>query len=234
MYKSDRKSVGAGPGSLLIWATLWITPMTEATGQSIAPPGPLAAPANASTGSRDPSLQECSNLQTIAVGFDTLRRAPLVSVHVKSDGVMRDPMLVESSGDGDFDRAALSCANGHHAGTFADSGIPAETNWVLGYYRHQGGSDFAPASPGGKPAESCEGRLFELPSDKMKPKDTVLSYVIGANGRATNVAVVATSGAPDLDRQAANCVSAWHFFPVFRNGEAIAVEQTFTVKWQVR
>jgi TonB family protein len=232
----DRKFVGARLRSLLITAAVWITAMTAAPAQTIAPSAPMSAPAqNASTELRDPPPQKCDTLRTIVVGLNPPQHPPLLSVHVKSDGSMHDPVLVASSGDGDVDQAVLSCADGYHVSGVADSGIAAETTWVLGYYWRRGWSGFAPASPSGKPAESCERRLFAQPSDdKVTAKDTILSYVIGADGLAKNVAVVASSGAPDLDRQASNCVSAWRFFPVFRNGEAIAVERTFTVKWQVR
>jgi TonB family protein len=156
-------------------------------------------------------------------------------VHVRPDGSLHDPVLVESSGDGDIDQAVLSCASGSRFGAIAVSGNPAETVWVLGYYWHVGWSGFAPASPDGKAAASCEDRPFDQPSDKNgAAKDTVLSYFIGTDGVVKNVAVTASSGVPDLDRQAMDCVSAWRFFPVYRNGDAVEVDRTYTVKWQAK
>jgi len=231
---SDWKCVGARSASLLITAAFWITAMAAAAAQAIALLGSMPALAqNASTEPRDLPPQACGKLTTI--GVDALDHTPLLSVHVKPNGSMHDPVLVESSGDGDVDQAVLSCASGDHLSAIADTGNAAETIWVVGYYWHRGWSGFAPASPNGKAAESCEDRPFARPSDdKMAAKDTTLSYTIGTNGLVNNIAVVASNGAPDLDRQVVNCVSAWRFFPVYRNGSAVEVRRTFTVKWQVR
>jgi TonB family protein len=132
------------------------------------------------------------------------------------------------------DQAALSCADGNHVSSLADSRIPAETTWVLGYYWRRGWSGFAPANPDGKRADSCEQHPFaRAAGGELAVNDTTVTYIIGTNGRVKNIAVVASSGTPDLDRQVANCVSAWRFFPIYRDGDAVEVERNFTVNWQV-
>jgi TonB family protein len=220
----------------LIAAVLWIAATTETLPQTGAPSGATSDPSQSASpqpAGRAPRV--CEGLRAVASESGPLKHTPLVSVHVRPDGSVHDPVLVQSSGDGDVDQAVLSCASGSRIEAIAVSGNSPETVWVVGYYWQSGWSGFAPAGPDGKAAASCEDRPFSPPSDKnVAAKDTVLSYVIGTDGLVRNVAVVVSSGASDLDRQTMNCVSTWRFFPVYRKGAAVEVERSYTVKWQAR
>ncbi len=208
---------------------------SEAHVDAGAPPGSDSASPETAAETSDRVYPECTELQSITLAQIPFRRSPLVSVHVRPDGSMHDPVLVESSGDGDMDRSVLACAGKSHAGEMAVSGSAAETIWVLGYYRQSRWAGFSPASPDGTPAESCDTRRFSRASnDKTIASGVVISYAIAATGLTKNVSIVAGSGAPDLDRQAASCISAWRFFPVYRNGNAAEIERTFTLRWQFK
>jgi len=219
--ETSPESAAPAPPKVSVDATPSLTP--PATGPSPS----QSMPANGQTH----PAQNCPGPSRIRPSLP--QNKLLVSVSVTADGKMHQPVLIQSSGDGDLDETILGCVEGHRYLPTIVAGRPAAATWVMGYYWRPQPADFAPAGPSGAAVEACTNHSFPRAPVEHPPKSpTRLTYHIATDGTVTDIVVTQSSGISYLDQATVNCVSSWRFFPVYENGRAVVIDKTLSVQWQ--
>lgn len=158
----------------------------------------------------------------------------LISVRIAADGKMGNPVLIQSSGDGDLDAAVVACADGYRSEPTIVAGKPGEATWVMRYFCREGWCGFTAADPMvGRHVDCSRGVLGPVPKLAANAQ-TLLSYRIETDGGVGEVGVMQSSGAPRLDDAAVRCVSSYRYFPVYQNGQPARVDKTLAMRWQIR
>jgi TonB family protein len=156
------------------------------------------------------------------------------SFRLPTTGVMQDIALVKSSGNDTLDKAVLACADGRKSSPMRVAGVPAEITWVWAYFwRPRYISYFSAVTTSGS-AEVCDQKQY--PYDDIRKGiqgSAKISFRISPDGSATNVQLLQSTGAADLDQISINCVSSWHFYPVMQNGKPVEIDKTVTVGWHL-
>lgn len=62
---------------------------------------------------------------------------------------------------------------------------------------------------------------------------TTLRATITAEGAATGISVIQSSGWPMLDDAAVQCFGTWHFAPATRNGVPMTFAMKYSVQWKL-
>jgi protein TonB len=64
--------------------------------------------------------------------------------------------------------------------------------------------------------------------------DTLLEFVIQADGSVTDRTITKSSGSKYLDTAALACVSEWAYYPAIQDGRAVAALNTVKVQWRLK
>jgi len=154
--------------------------------------------------------------------------ATVLSVHVAVDGSVKDVTVTQSSGVAAFDEAARRCvaANWRYHPAWKDGkSVEAVVNLAIKW-------EFVPQHAGKE--ETCG--LTEFQQTYFKALSTQvyveLSFTIATDGSVKNVQVIKSSGDSRFDYDATNCVGAWHYQPIIKDGQPI--EYPVSLRIQIR
>lgn len=126
----------------------------------------------------------------------------LVSAHVDTGGIIHAPTLYRSSGNSEYDKAILSCAESRPIVKMLVEGNPANLDITVGYYVGFASSWFAPALVDGQPAV-C-GYPFRLIRKRLQGSFT-FTFNVDTQGATKNVTLTKSEGSGEL----ADSVSEW-------------------------
>jgi TonB family protein len=154
----------------------------------------------------------------------------ILSVHIQPDGTMTNASVLSSSGETDFDAAAVQCARRAKSPQKSGGG-PIEVDWVATVdWRHRGHSFIE--VPGLKP---CRATHYPMSAVRNGEQGVVaFAWQIGLDGRPTNVKILKSSGHDDLDAAAVTCTKDWRFPPATQNGKPVAIDKTFMIAFGLR
>ena len=142
----------------------------------------------------------------------------VVSMKVAVDGSVKNITVAQTSGSDVFDQAALNCvATSLQFHPALQNGQPIEANM-----KFEIKWEFVPQHAG--PEHPCVMETSFLPTIWETFSGNVyvdLSFTIATDGSVKNVVVTRPSGSSRIDYDATNCVSAWHFQPVMKDGQPI-------------
>jgi TonB family protein len=195
---------------------------------------PAAAQAPATPSKTPPPYREqrhCNLAAPPGGRASTATAVVLFRADIDVYGTMRNPVLYRSSGNADFDKAVLACADGNLASAVHSGGLPADANGVVGYFAWPGGSSLLTPLANGSMA-LCQN----YPPEEVKAGnqgDVVFSYRVTADGWTKDVKIVKSSGFPGLDQASRDCASSWRFFSYMKNGQPIEVEREGAAKWRL-
>lgn len=181
-----------------------------------------------------PPPPDCSKYLPPGTAIPAQIDPTIFSFRITTDGVMHDIALVKSSGNDALDKAALTCANGSKIGPMQLAGVPAELNWVRGYFWNRWPPRYfwGVTTSGG--SESCDQKQYPHGDIRKGIQGSaVISFRISADGSATNVQLLQSTGAADLDQISINCVTAWRFYPVTKNSKPVEIDQKVMVGWRL-
>lgn len=151
-------------------------------------------------------------------------RVTRLAVHIAQNGWVSNPSLVQSSGDADYDAAAMQCAPHMALPPLKQNGVYIAVDWqVEVYWRTDGHSNFnIPVSGPACRMDSFIGK---------RPAPAIVSYHIGPDGSTHGLALVQSSGRSDPDDEAMNCIMGKHFPPVLIDGKPADVESVGKIDW---
>jgi TonB family protein len=180
------------------------------------PPTPTAEALNAG--------RKCLSAYSPSLGMN----ATVLSVNVAVDGSVKNVTVTQSSGVAAFDEAARSCvaANWRYHPAWKDGkSVEAVVKLAIKW-------EFVPKHAGKE--EKCG--LTEFQQTYFKAMSTQvyveLSFTIATDGSVKNVQVIKSSGDSRFDYDATNCVGAWHYQPIIKDGQPI--EYPVSLRIQIR
>jgi TonB family protein len=180
-----------------------------------------------------PATPTCNDLVPPEIESSSDEFETLLSVRITPDGDMRDASVFHSSGNKDFDRAAISCSMKRRLGSITRNGKPVEINWVMRvYWRRRWPFLFLAASPNSKPHECGKEWYPRAAYGAFIQGDTRLAYMVAEDGSVKDAKVAESSGDPDLDSAAVNCVSGWRYYPAEEHGKPIEFDLTTVIRWR--
>jgi TonB family protein len=168
-----------------------------------------------------PRPNDCNLRLPTHLRFYIPQAVVLLKVRLDEHGIMHEPTLLRSSGNGSFDQSVLTCANSNSAFIAHSDGKPTETTAVMGYYISFGGSGFVPAlADGSTPACKYPFRLL-----RTHPSGIVhFSFHIGIDGKTGDIKLARSSGNAEIDQIVLDCTRSWTFFPFTRDNRPAAIE----------
>jgi TonB family protein len=162
------------------------------------PPSAITAPASiGKPHSCDENQYPISALQTGTEG------SAVVTLEITPQGNVTDVSVLESSGNADLDNASIVCARDWQYRPAVQNGVPIEVPWRT---RVRWQIDVQPQFMA--IAAATYHCIMSNESSRDEIHQATLHTVVRvhfSNGSIGSVAVVASSGNPDLDRQVAAC-----------------------------
>lgn len=154
----------------------------------------------------------------------------VLSVRIMSDGLVRYPQVVKSSGNSDLDDAAVRCLAVARLRPVTQDGKPAEVTWQRQVvWDPHGRSRISVPKTGGQSA--CTGPLFRTQGKVV----TAVSFHIAPDGTTRDIKVKESSGNSGLDEVATKCVVPhWRYPPASQAGKPIEIDWGASVEWKLR
>lgn len=117
------------------------------------------------------------------------------------------------------------CVTGANADTQSQQSAPASVS----------PESRAAASLAHGQGNNCASKYYPATAIRLNHEgNTVVSVHIDATGKVTGADVAQSSGYPDLDDAATQCVvEAWHFSPATSNGKPIASTKQYRIVWKL-
>jgi TonB family protein len=209
---------------------LLVIPALAVPSQARASTGPvtlLTFPANyIALALRNPARpSDCAPPQPVAAGVTVL------AVHIASNGRVSRSQIIASSGSTELDRAAASCVSAMYVPPRTNHGVPVGVDWQMEVVWPDGRVRTAHAD---EEDISCS-RFYPTSAIRLAAEgDTLLSFVIAADGRVKDVSVIEPSGHTDLDAAAIQCVSLFRYHPATTQGKPIEIDGNIAVPWRLR
>jgi TonB family protein len=152
----------------------------------------------------------------------------VLQVRILTDGSVRDPSVVQSSGNGDLDKAAAACLVASEIGSIRHNGQPIEVTWQRQVAWRVGGNSVITTPKRSVARHACKGPA-RLPQGNFL---TVLAYHIAEDGSTKDISVVQSSGSPGLDAIATEClVPSWQYPPALQNGQPVEIDGMARIPW---
>jgi TonB family protein len=188
----------------LLAAWMLLTSVTLAAAQSIPPPPPppppsaMTAPAAIGSPHMCPEDQyPVSAMQTGAEG------RTILGFKITPQGNVRDVGVIVSSGNQDLDNAAATCAAQWIYRPAKQDGVAVQSNWKAAVvWKIQATPPFSDIA---EAARECVLRSNDGRDELQKASLHTVTRVHFSNGLITQVAIVGSSGIPDLDQRVADC-----------------------------
>jgi TonB family protein len=186
--------------------------------------------------SPEQQLRMCDDLLPARIVAAGKLISTLLSVRKLMDGELRDVSVYKSSGDADFDQAAIVCASRlHQSGQPDRINKPVEYTSVMavGWQPRWHFLEFG-ASPNGQPHICAPSQWYPAAAIRSHSEgDIELSYVVATDGSIKNLKVTQSTGNSDLDQASIDCVSSWRFFPRFQNGQPYEFDGKTRMRWRL-
>ena len=143
----------------------------------------------------------CHNFPHQAV-WDGAKGVAIVTFHIGADGVVKDPKIVETTGDDDLDRATIVCVSRWQYKPATRDGVAIEIPWraAVDWYTHE-----HPLSPCIRYANVTPELLAGI-SGVSK-----VSFKIQQDGAVSDTSLLASSGNGTLDHAALLCINEMRF-----------------------
>lgn len=154
-----------------------------------------------------------------------------LAVHITTDGSVSDSHILESSGRGELDRAALHCVGAMHLAPRTRDGFPVDVDWQLEVDWPAGSVRTAPIAGSDY---ACNSYYPPTAQRAGREGDTLVSYVIGPDGSVSGASITESSGDRELDDAALACVSRFRYHPAMREGKPVEVDGKFFAMWRIR
>lgn len=163
----------------------------------------------------------CSQMYPDAARKVNAQGTTQLSFKIEADGSVKDPAVVDSSGNADLDWAAVSCVGGWRYKPAMVDGTPTEVPWQakVQWISPSGTVQFLAVVPGPTTiaddiASLCAHKrpdTIALPAEGQ-PGITSVTYRVMPTGQITDVGVGRSSGDAALDHVLVQCViDARHF-----------------------
>jgi periplasmic protein TonB len=156
-----------------------------------------------------------------------------VAFTITAQGTVSGAAVEESSGNQQLDLAALMCVEGWLYKPATRDGQPVAAPWkiAIDWSIIPRGDMPASGTPAGNGAMSvpvwarggfsCE-QWHSLGSSKPE-HPVVLTFFVEPDGSVKDVTVAQSSGHPDIDKDAVDCLSERHYIPAKQGGEPVEV-----------
>jgi TonB family protein len=133
----------------------------------------------------------------------------ILSFHVGTDGHVKNPAVMQSSGNALLDTASIACASTWNYKPATTDGAPVEVPWKAQIIWKVG----APAQPAAPvaPCNQFVAANHKVPDDISARSSVVL--LVMPDGSVVPEKIVASSGDTVLDAAAMRCVAARHYKP---------------------
>lgn len=158
-----------------------------------------------------------------------------IELLIGTDGQVKDSRIAKSAGFRDLDKAALTAISACRTKI-----APAEDTWLPVSYEWTSGPGVQPLAsvshlPGTVDFSTCPHPAYPPAAIREKRQGKVrMKFLVGADGRVTDSAIVDSSGSTDLDEAALTAISQCRFHPPVRDGQAVAdwrpVEYVWTLE----
>jgi TonB family protein len=167
-------------------------------------------------------MQPASNPLTTFIGYKA------------TDGKIESINVSKSSGNNDFDSAAVLCVTERHTSSTPMSSDRTHSIAVL--WTNISGNPMGRAYAVGFPPHPISPQACRSPNPVADQNvrmngPTRVKLKILPNGSVASAEIVKSSGDPNLDNVRAACTSAWHFQPATIDGTAISSAWQVDVKW---
>jgi TonB family protein len=213
-------------------AILALAIATEADAQPALLSAVAGTPPVSQTGSQHRGI--CGPFYPSMPALAGVQGTTLLLVRVAADGAMKDPVIIQSSHDGDLDEAALACiANAPRTAPLTHDGKPIEASWVIRVVWQLHGPSFWQFAPAAGAANSCTGSYPAFAVSKHAQGTTQLSYRVAADGSVKDPVVTRSSGSADLDKASLDCLSAFRYWPATHDGKPVELDRVIDVDWNL-
>jgi TonB family protein len=154
-----------------------------------------------------------------------------VGFTITESGSTAGVKVILSSGNEALDKAAVTCSSRWLYRPAMQDGKPVAVTWKaqVKWLRHFEGAMYAPI-----PLEQPHDCSAFAPEGVVIPAGavTTLRFHVTAEGKVTNVVVVASSGSPKLDKAAMFCALRWSYKPARKDDQAVEVSWRENVAWK--
>ncbi len=150
---------------------------------------------------------------------------------VKADGTIAGATVSQSSGSAALDQASLACVAGWTYAPATVDGKPVDMPWEVSVSWNLGNAQIVP--PSALNAHACQ-QFY--PPEAWKngiEGDTRLRFLIGQDGRVTNIGVEQSSGNAPLDAAAVTCASGWTYTPATSEGQPVGMVWRANISWRL-
>ncbi|HWA90984.1 MAG TPA: TonB family protein [Rhizomicrobium sp.] len=167
----------------------------------------------------------CDNYPHAAVWNGSEGKA-IVSFRVATDGTVKSPRIVRSTGDAELDAAGLACVAGWHYVPATNEGTPVEVEWraQVAWRMHDTGEPDAPCS-----------RYATVTADVLKDISgrTKVTFRVMPDGSVQEPSISRSSGSDALDQAALRCVGNMHMNVRKAKLPPAGIFENFTIDWHV-
>ncbi len=151
----------------------------------------------------------------------------VLSVRILPDGTVKEPVIVNSSGDADLDNAAAACLAGAHLAPVTHRGQPVEIVWQRQVVWRNGHHAFIQI-PKSSHATQCSGPQFATHGLVL----TMYAFRISIDGTVQDIQVTQSSGNSKIDMLGTNCIlTSWQYPVALQNGQPIDVDGKAALVW---
>jgi TonB family protein len=159
-------------------------------------------------------------------------RLTVMSARITADGDLVDVVVTRSSGRADLDAAAVTCAAHTYVRPAVWNGKPIEIVWTFEVLWHAVGHSFVTIKrPTGYPL-TCSDYYPPSAAERAESGSTLVSFIVGTDGRVSMPVTMRSSGFGDLDQAALACVASWRYLPATRDGKPLAFGWRAIVDWR--
>jgi TonB family protein len=159
-------------------------------------------------------------------------RLTVMSARITADGDLRDVVVTRSSGNADLDAAAVTCAAHTYVRPAVWNDKPIEIAWTFEVLWHAGAHSFVTIKrPAGYPL-TCSNYYPASAAGRAEAGVTLVTFVVGTDGRVSGPVTVRSSGFQDLDQAALACIASWHYLPATFDGKPVAFGWRAIVDWR--
>ena len=193
----------------------------------------LSNPQHPLTREPEPSdRQSCDLLYPPAEKSAGTEGVTVLSVRIATNGTASEASVAQSSGDSDLDKAAVACVKGSHVGRVKQDGKPIEVTWQrqVAWRAHDSSKITIP-----RVSAKTEQCSHPFPAFHTRGSvSTDVSFHIEPDGGVRDIVVLKSSGNPQLDGLATDCiVSNWRYPPAMQDGKPVQIDMVTFVHWKL-
>jgi TonB family protein len=157
---------------------------------------------------------------------------------INPDGGVSGASVKTSSGNADYDTAAVACVAAWRFAPPVVDGKPATLAWRAlvippGPLSTLPKDMTSPVADG--PPHICpNGQYYPTAEIRAGIEGTTqIKFRIGTDGRIKDLAVAVSSGDAGLDQASIDCATSWRYVPATQNGQPVEVEWKARINWSL-